>query len=74
MPDVAQQGTPPRFFTAADASRLTGFSYGFIRELARNGELPVVGIVGRHAPLLDDAGIKWLERRRARTDCCGLDR
>jgi hypothetical protein len=55
---------PPRFFTAADASRLTGLSYGFIRELAKTGEAPVAAVVGQCAPLFDDAGIEWLNRRR----------
>jgi len=55
---------PTRLFTAADAARVSGWSYWHVRELARMGEVPVAAIVGQNAPLFDQAGVEWLKERR----------
>lgn len=57
-------GPPPRLFTAADAARLSGWSYGLVRDLAKTGAAPIAAIIGQHAPLFDEAGIAWLKERR----------
>lgn len=68
MADHSSIGRRPRkLFTAAGAARASGWSYWHVRELARLGEAPVAAIVGRNAPLFDEAGVEWLrERRRER--------
>ena len=55
---------PTRLFTAADAARASGWSYFYVRDLAKAGKAPVAAIVGRRAPLFDAAGIEWLRARR----------
>lgn len=64
MADHSINQKPRRLFTAADASRVSGWSYWHIRELARAGEVPVAAIVGQNAPLFDEAGVEWLKERR----------
>jgi hypothetical protein len=59
-----QTAAPTRYFTAADAAKLTGLSYWYIRHLAHTGAVPVAAICGRRAPLFDGDGIAWLAARR----------
>jgi|HubBroStandDraft_6_1064221.scaffolds.fasta_scaffold1946243_2 hypothetical protein len=53
-----------RFYTATDAAKMTGFSYGLIRELMRLGEIPIAATVGNAVPLLDQHGIAKLTARK----------
>lgn len=64
---MSTQQTGQRLFTAREASQKTGFSYWYIRVLARTGEVPVAATYARRAPLFDAAGIAWLTARRAKS-------
>ncbi|HXQ20988.1 MAG TPA: hypothetical protein VN812_04895 [Candidatus Acidoferrales bacterium] len=52
--------------TAAEVVRRTGYSYTHVRHLASLGELPVVAVINRRAPLFDERVITAMARRRAK--------
>ena len=56
---------PRRLLTAADVTRLSGVSYGYVRRLAAAGEIPVFATFHECAPLFEPSVIALVATKRA---------